>query len=817
MFSRTFYHNYIYLPMKEGDVREIADPFVMRFRGIYYLYVTGNGLPCYTSRDLISWKYVGRTYGGDDGETDGGYAPETVYYHGKFYLCCSPNGTGHRFFRADSPTGPFVRISDNLDMGIDGSFFVSEEDRLFFVSAFFGGDGISFVELTDDGERMKVISEPTHISDPVNLGHWTEGPHHFYRGEDGYLTFTGNHFMSADYRIAYCHTRSPFLFSSLSCAGKYTPHNLVALNTGSDNVYLRAGMGADEKILRTYRGIGHSSNFCGPDLDSVYTAYHIADLDRFDGTPEGADSIRRRFALGRYFTNGKFLFLNGLGMTDCPAPRAADFEAEGCALAETDGKKLTAQEEALYTAEFDFIGEQELYLAWKNEQNFTRLTLAAGKIALTKCRDGKEETSEKPAFSGNADTAHTVRAVNGYGRAEIWLDGRRVFRLCENFGKGRLGFGKKTEGTCLRCTREAFGSSDADEPKNLPCAFPAHGYLKGSLLSKCAAPDRSGCREGEAEHSRFEDGCHFVTLAAGERADYLMNIQRTGEYVLTVRAASSSKDCRFTLTAGGLTQEFSFDGADFSEGTADIPVGTFAFRKKGIQTVRLQVTEGELVFSALSFSEKLPLGDFAFSSLPSPVPAKETVEPENAPLALGFSLASPAPAKETGEPENAPLALGFSLAEKDGEYAAESEGGEDKCFFRFGNSGLSDYEISCRIEVRSGRGGLLLRTTNFCANRKWPSNPYSFCGYYLCLSEDRAYLFKYEYAACKIAEKALSPDERARGFTFRAEKNVLSVFCGNDLIFRFADPECFPSGAFGLYAEPCSRVRFTRFSFKNLG
>ena len=91
---------------------------------------------------------------------------------------------------------------------------------------------------------------------------------------------------------------------------------------------------------------------------------------------------------------------------------------------------------------------------------------------------------------------------------------------------------------------------------------------------------------------------------------------------------------------------------------------------------RLQVTEGELVFSALSFSEKLPLGDFAFSSLPSPVPAKET-----------------------GEPENAPLTLGFSLAEKDGEYAAESEGGEDKCFFRFGrrqHTHKSDFDISFR-------------------------------------------------------------------------------------------------------------------------
>ena len=69
-----------------------GDPFVMRYNGRYYLYVSTKdgevGVQCWTSDNLIEWKYAGLC--ATDERTRGAYAPEVYYYNGYFYMYTSP-------------------------------------------------------------------------------------------------------------------------------------------------------------------------------------------------------------------------------------------------------------------------------------------------------------------------------------------------------------------------------------------------------------------------------------------------------------------------------------------------------------------------------------------------------------------------------------------------------------------------------------------------------------------------------------------------------------------------------------------------------
>ena len=74
-----------------GDMVRVADPFVYRHGGVYYLIGTTrqhNGFDCYTSPDLVHWTFAGAAYTKPDGHYGTGsfWAPEVKYYNGKIYL-----------------------------------------------------------------------------------------------------------------------------------------------------------------------------------------------------------------------------------------------------------------------------------------------------------------------------------------------------------------------------------------------------------------------------------------------------------------------------------------------------------------------------------------------------------------------------------------------------------------------------------------------------------------------------------------------------------------------------------------------------------
>ena len=114
---------------------ELADPYVLKVKGKYYMYGTGggasNGFAAYSSTDLFHWKDEGQVYyaSNKNGWSDstaawnGAYwAPEVYEYKGQFFMFYSaqwkenPHHNVENFHIgvavADNPTGPFVDITD---------------------------------------------------------------------------------------------------------------------------------------------------------------------------------------------------------------------------------------------------------------------------------------------------------------------------------------------------------------------------------------------------------------------------------------------------------------------------------------------------------------------------------------------------------------------------------------------------------------------------------------------------------------------------------------------------------------------------------
>ena len=122
-----------------ANTEGVADPFIYRFCGLYYLiYTAPKGLKCYVSKDLIHYKEV------DNGINPLGYiavndklvhafAPELIYWDGYFYIVTSMSGNGHYILRSNNIIGPYDFITDNLEELIDGSFYIDNKFNKFLL------------------------------------------------------------------------------------------------------------------------------------------------------------------------------------------------------------------------------------------------------------------------------------------------------------------------------------------------------------------------------------------------------------------------------------------------------------------------------------------------------------------------------------------------------------------------------------------------------------------------------------------------------------------------------------------------------------
>ena len=131
--------------MKRQEIR-IRDPFILAYKGKYYMY--GTGIPgaedidegrqfwCYESRDLEEWSEPILCFDAPEdfwGEKNF-WAPEVHEYNGKFYLLASFIAEGHnratQALVAEKPQGPYRVVGNPLTpsewMCLDGTLYIED-------------------------------------------------------------------------------------------------------------------------------------------------------------------------------------------------------------------------------------------------------------------------------------------------------------------------------------------------------------------------------------------------------------------------------------------------------------------------------------------------------------------------------------------------------------------------------------------------------------------------------------------------------------------------------------------------------------------
>jgi len=215
-----------------GLVQDLADPFVLEYKGRFYLYGTSDtqsnkGIPAYVSDDLVNWK-------GPTGATNGfavsGYdvwgekwfwAGDVIHYNNQFYMYLTAEE--HLVVAvSDSPLGPFkqnIKKPMHEDIKeIDGSVFEDDNGKIYiYFVRFDNGNVVYGAQLSEDLLSMKeeTITECLRTEQQwefdkheprarVNEGSFMVKHKGVY-----YLTYTANHFASIDYAVGYATSVSP--------------------------------------------------------------------------------------------------------------------------------------------------------------------------------------------------------------------------------------------------------------------------------------------------------------------------------------------------------------------------------------------------------------------------------------------------------------------------------------------------------------------------------------------------------------------------------------------------------------------------------
>ena len=581
---------------EQYDERGTADPYVFRFNGMYYLYGTTQSstpeMRAWKSRDLLNWeKCTGE--GLQEGQVSvasclaHAYAPEVYYFNGTFYMYTSPAGNGHYVLSADSPEGPFVQCTGNIGMSIDGSVFIDDDEKMYFMNASGAGIQIHRMNAMDDISPSSTTLSNTDMSNSVQ--HWTEGPMIIKRNGTYFLTYTGVHYYSDGYRVTY-NTESDGnpLVSSNAFATRPDDHLLLAV----DGVY---------------KGLGHSSTVLGPDMDSYYLVYH--NMNRI--TP---NSSWRSMNIDRLLFNGAIMSVDGASEGGV-APAMPQFYADGTQGFDTGAKTLTQKVTGgVFTAEYNFKGDRVECIAGYTDENnyaYVRADYQNHSLALYSVKDGKTVKAGEGLLAHDFDpeVIHTVRVSYADGKADVYFDNMCKINSAEiKINAGKIGYnGGEIFFTAFSNT--ARGYSDRYELKQSGAEIGAGTYLPENAykgLTSYKLTGSSKLKEFESElpaDGRF-DGAYALKLAEeGDYARYSTYFRQSGKYslVMTYLAKYGGKRIGLQLDWGDVKTITlpEVDAPDCDVVTAVISDGIQV--NKGARLVSLHATANDVEFISFSF------------------------------------------------------------------------------------------------------------------------------------------------------------------------------------------------------------------------
>lgn len=522
-----------------------GDPFVLRFNGRYYLYPSSCddqiGVRCWSSTDLTNWRYEGVCC--DDPTSKGAYAPEVFRWNDAFYATTSPAGRGHYVYRAESPTGPFKRVSENFGLSIDGTVFLDDADGgAYFYSA--ADPAILAYRMTAPN-----VVDPKPIPTRASARGWTEGPSVFRVDGVYYATYCGNHVFSRGYRIDAASGTSPLDLTPLA-------ENPILVSAETAPV-----------------GIGHNSVVKGPNLDLYYLVYHsLLGRGEVRGWPV-RDARIDRLVLNRDVLSvvGPTRTPQTLPLPDVAAWFATDAEL---ALLETVGPggspriengflRLDAESAVLlrgseldgdFTAEFNVAlptktGRAGVLFARRDAQNFGRVEIdgATNRVRVVFVVDGEETAVEavpSPAFGESVSFA-SLRSVQIERTGDRWafyVDDRKLAEL-ENdaLGNGRIGYFTSTPDAVFGF----LGATAATEGRSAArLAEPVPGALSFAYRSTLAGRPPVEIQTSDGKRRRVAE------ISRNDALELEIDVAEAGLYDAAFRY-STAEPTRTTLEIAG--------------------------------------------------------------------------------------------------------------------------------------------------------------------------------------------------------------------------------------------------------------------------
>lgn len=749
----------------------IGDPYILRYNGIYYLYVSTKdfqqGIKGWSSTDLINWTYEGLV----TEETTSAYAPEVLYWNGSFYMYTSPSGEGHYVLQSKSPTGPFEVQTGNVAMSIDGSVFIDDDGSWYFTRA--GHEGIV-------GHRM---SDPYTFGAPIQtnlfLGHWTEGSMIIKKNDHYYMTYTGNHVFSKGYRINYGVSDSDPL------SGYRIPeHNPIIINT-TDHFY----------------GLGHNSIVLGPNLDSYYAIYHNLVGKSAEGPPV------RKMNIDRFVFNGKKMDVLGPTNYPNPVPERPDYEERWDLENQPmiDDKTLWISESKTkdhFTAEFNFEinqsskgSEFQVLFAYQDEENYRAVSIQhlENKIELYQKIEGGKEFLGSGEFPIDFDFTelHTIRVENKLNQTIVFLDGmKKITARNRGEASGRIGYTYKDATPVIgytAFTNDVDSSSDFEVYKPLPGTIEAVHYLEGENRGfYINTPSEDEVFRQKVPIRLKEDGSYTVLLQdKGDWLKYRINAKETGQYGVSVvvNPEKLNKNTKLQLSINGKNQTFrlSDDVTDFQDGPVKVNLGTVNI-EEGLHILKLMLKRGGLEFDQF-----------------------ELFRIENEPINIQNGL----------EMIDVDDIHGSWFLNQDG---IKSNITEDMKVY-IGDEKWTDYEVEVPFVINDDRmddAGLLLRVTNESDFEHQVDD--ALMGYYISFNTGKLSLEKINYHSTQIMSEPISLElGELNTLRISVQGNEIEAFLNDqkEPTISYKDPNAFLHGKVGIRSKH-SNVLFKDFSIKSI-
>ncbi|MFT3932376.1 MAG: glycoside hydrolase family 43 protein [Chitinophagaceae bacterium] len=197
----------------------LADPTIFLWQGKYYAYGTNSneGIPAYTSTDLIHWKAIETNNGlalkkGDAFGTKGFWAPQVFNYKGKFYMAYVAN-ENIAIATSEQPYGPFTQtVKESLPAPvrqIDPFIFIDDDGKKYLYHVrLTNGNRIFGALLKDDfsGIDTTTLQECISATEPwenTENAKWpvTEGPTVIKSNGKYYMFYSANDFRNPDYAV----------------------------------------------------------------------------------------------------------------------------------------------------------------------------------------------------------------------------------------------------------------------------------------------------------------------------------------------------------------------------------------------------------------------------------------------------------------------------------------------------------------------------------------------------------------------------------------------------------------------------------------